>query len=145
MKPIKTERYHSGWIWYGVTIEFALIKLHTAWLSLYCPFSPSPRPTASPTVRSHHSPNPSSTIPPFLANAPATVFFFKFFNLANYLCFATIITMCQPLAPPAHSYHSFLNTPLSYRLFYLPLPKSSFETLRSGLIAYIKNSVLLII
>lgn len=27
--------------------------------------------------------------------------YLKFFNLADSLCFATIITMCQPLTPPA--------------------------------------------
>lgn len=134
-------------MWNGVTIEFSLIKLHTALLSLYCPFSPSPRPAASPTVRSHHPPNPSSNTPPPLSRQCPCNGYLKFFNLVDYFCFATIITMCQPLIPPALSYRSFFNTPLSYRLFYLPLPKSSFKTLRSGLIAssYIQNSVLLII
>lgn len=130
-------------MWNGVTIEFAMVKLHTAFLSIYCPFSPSPRPTASPTVRSHHPPNPSSNTSAVSRQCPCNGYL-KIFNLANYVCYN------NNYASTPHSYHSFFNTPLSYRLFYLPLPKFQNLHLKPFVVGLLRhrtfnNSVSLII
>lgn len=119
-------------------------KLHTTFLSLYCPFPP------------HHDLRPHQQ---FDHTVPKSVFkhsprsspmplqrLFKIFQSSGFpvLCYNN-----KYVTTPhsAISYHSFFNPPLSYRLFYLPLPKSSFKTFVMGLLRLrtFKNSVLLII